>query len=81
MVSLWTPSLGTQMKKANRIGAKFVVMVWVMEARNGIFQVRNMLEWTQEEVKKEDLINYMISKIWEDKLDFYCPVRDLVVES
>ena len=80
MVSLWTPSLGTQMKKANRIWAKFVVMVWVMEARNGIFQVRNMIEWTQEEVKKEDLIDYIISKIWEDKLDFYCPVRDLVVE-
>ena len=80
MVSLWTPSLSDQMRKANRIWAKFVVIVWVMESKSGIFQVRNMFDWTQEEVKKEDLINYIIWKIWEDKLDFYCPVRDLVVE-
>ena len=79
LVSLGTPSLGTQMKKANRIGAKFVVMVWIMEARNGIFQVRNMIDGTQEEVKKEDILEYVINHIWADKLDFYDPVRDLVM--
>ena len=48
-----------------------------MEARNGIFQVRNIPAGTQEEVKKEDLIGYIIDKIWKDKLDFYEPSNDL----
>lgn len=66
-----------QMLKAQRIGAKFIVLVGVMEARNGIFQVRNTENGTQAEVKKEELISYIIDKIGEDKLDFYEPSRDL----
>lgn len=31
-----------QMLKAQRIGATYVVLVGLMEARNGIFQVRNI---------------------------------------
>jgi hypothetical protein len=34
-----------------------------MEAKNGIFQVRNVEAGTQEEIKKEDLIDYVIDKI------------------
>lgn len=80
LASLWTPSLKVQMKKANRIWAMFVVMVGIMEARNWVFQVRNMKEWTQEEVKKEDLISYITEKIWwESKLDFYEPSKDLII--
>jgi histidyl-tRNA synthetase len=30
-----------QMLKANRSGSKYVVMVGLMEAKNGIFQVRD----------------------------------------
>lgn len=77
LASLWTPSLKVQMKKANRINARYVVMVWIMEANSWVFQVRDMFEWTQEEVKKEDLINYIKSKVWEKSLDFYCPANDL----
>jgi hypothetical protein len=55
-------------------------MVGIMEARNGIFQVRNMTDGTQEEVKKEDILEYIIGHIGSDKLDFYDPVRDLVME-
>lgn len=76
--SLWTPSMKEQMLKAHRIGAKYVVLVAVMEARSGIFQVRNLEAWTQEEVHKDDLINYIIDKIWTDKLSFYEPSRDLL---
>lgn len=76
--SLWTPSMKEQMLKAQRIGASYVVLVGLMEARNGIFQVRNLEAGTQQEVKKEDLIDYIIDKIGEDKLDFYEPSRDLV---
>jgi histidyl-tRNA synthetase len=76
--SLGTPSLKIQMKKANRIKAKYVVMVWVMEARNGLFQVRDMEAWTQEEVKKDELIAYIIEKIGKDRLDFYSPAKDML---
>lgn len=80
MVSLWTPSLKEQMLKASRIWAKYVVLVWIMEARNWIFQVRDLEAWTQEEVKKEEIIDYIIGKIWKDNLDFYSPARDLIKE-
>ena len=80
VVSLWTPSMKEQMLKANRSWAKYVVMVWIMEARNGIFQVRNIEAWTQEEVKKDKLIDYIIDKIGNETLDFYCPARDLITE-
>ncbi len=76
--SLGTPSMKEQMLKAQRIGATYVVLVWVMEARSGVFQVRNMEDGTQAEVKKEDLIDYIIEKIGEDQLDFYEPSRDLL---
>lgn len=80
VTALWTPSMKEQMLKANRSGSKYVVMVWIMEAKSGVFQVRNIALWTQEEVKKEDLIQYIIEKIWVDKLDFYCPAKDLITE-
>lgn len=79
LASLWTPSLKVQMKKANRINARYVVMVWIMEANSWVFQVRDMIEWTQEEVKKVDLINYIKWKVWEKWLDFYCPANDLKI--
>lgn len=77
--SLWTPSLKEQMLKAQRIGAKFVVIVGVMEARSGKFQVRNMEAGTQAEIKKEELIEYIIEKIGREKLDFYDPAKELVI--
>jgi histidyl-tRNA synthetase len=67
------------MLKAQRIGAKFVVIVGVMEARSGKFQVRNMEAGTQAEVKKEELIEYIIEKIGKEKLDFYDPAKELVI--
>lgn len=80
VVALWTPSMKEQMLKANRSNSKYVVLVWLMEARNGIFQVKDTVSWTQEEVKKEELIEYIIWKIGSDKLDFYVPTNDLITE-
>jgi hypothetical protein len=42
--------------------------------------VRNVEEGTQEEIKKEDLLDYIIDKIWKDSLDFYCPAKDLLTQ-
>lgn len=80
MASLWTPSLKAQMKKANRLEARYVVMVWVMEVNSWIYQVRDMVAWTQEEIKKENLISYMAEKIWKENLNFYCPAKDFILE-
>ncbi len=79
LTSLWTPSMKEQMLKAQRSLATFVVIVWIMEARNWIWQVRDTINGKQEEVKKENIIDYIIEKIWTDKLDFYSPIKDLVV--
>lgn len=54
------------------------MLVGIMEARSGVFQVRDIEAGTQEEVKKENLIEYIIEKIGEENLDFYEPSRDLV---
>ena len=78
VVSLWTPSIKEQMLKASRSWAKFVIIVWVMEARSWIFQVRDNVLWTQEEIEKDKLIEYIIEKIWIKSLDFYCPAKDLM---
>lgn len=80
LVSLWTPSLKIQMKKAMKIEARYVVMVGMMEASTWIYQVRDMVEGTQEEVKRDDLIAYITKKIGDNSLDFYCPAKDLIVK-
>lgn len=80
VTALWTPAIKEQMLKAQRSKAKYIVIVWIMEARNWIFQVRNEETWTQEEVKKENLIDYIIDKVWDDNLDFYSPEKDFIIE-
>ncbi|PZM86426.1 hypothetical protein DLH72_00930 [Candidatus Gracilibacteria bacterium] len=81
VISLGTPSMKEQMLKAQKSNAKFVVMVGIMEARNGVFQVRNQQDGTQCEVKKNDLINYVIEKIGKENLDFYSPIDDLIIKN
>jgi histidyl-tRNA synthetase len=79
VLSIWTPSMKEQMLKATRSKSRFIVLVALMEARNGIFQVKDTLDGTQEEVKKEELIEYIINKIWKERLDFYVPTNDLII--
>lgn len=45
-----------------------------------MYQVRDMFEWTQEEVKKENLIEYVKEKNWKNALDFYCPAKDFILK-
>lgn len=80
LTSLWTPSMKTQLKKADRIGARYVAIIWIMEAKNWTCQVKDMAAGTQEEVRQENLVEYIIWKIWEENLDFYSPSRDLMIK-
>jgi histidyl-tRNA synthetase len=80
MLSLGTPSLKVQMKKANRLGARFVAIVGIMEAKKGICQLKDMVNGTQEEVSLSKLIETVVSRIDPKELDFYSPTRDFVIE-
>jgi histidyl-tRNA synthetase len=80
VMSLGTPSMKEQILKANRSWAKFLVLVGFMEAKTWVFQVRNLEEWIQFEVKKEDLLDFIIEKVWKQNLDFYNPAKDLIIK-
>lgn len=80
LLSLGTPSLKVQMKKANRLGAKFVAIVGIMEAKKGVCQLKDMDAGTQEEVRLEDLLKRIESKVDIKDLDFYSPTKDFVIE-
>jgi len=77
MTSLGTPSMKEQMLKAQRSWAEYVVIVGIMEARSGNWQLRNMKKWTQNEIKQDELIDFIVDQIWKENLDFYSPVKDL----
>ena len=79
MTSLWTPSMKEQMLKAQRSNAEFVVIVGIMEARNWRWQLRNMKKGTQDEIQKDDIIDFVVKELWEKNLDFYDPMRDLTI--
>jgi len=79
LASLWTPSMKEQMLKAQRSWAKYVVIVWIMEARNNKWQVRQLDKWTQEEVMRDDLLDYIVERVWDNKLDLYSPAKDLMI--
>ncbi len=79
LTSLGTPSMKDQMLKAQRSGATYVVIVGIMEAKSGNWQIRNMKKWTQDEMKKDDIIDFIVNEIWEEKLDFYSPMKDLTI--
>lgn len=77
--SMGTPSIKEQMLKAQKSGATFVILVGIMEARNGLWQLRNLEKGTQTEIKKEEVIDYVINHIGKENLDFYSPLDDLII--
>ena len=80
MLSLGTPSLKVQMKKANRLGARYVAIIGIMEAKKGICQLKDMVNGTQEEMKLSNLLDRVVSNIDAKQLDFYSPMKDFVIE-
>lgn len=80
LLSLGTPSIKVQLKKANQVGARFVAIIGIMEAKKWICQLKDMEKWTQEEFKLEDVIDYVTNEIGSENLSFYHPSRDWVIE-
>lgn len=81
LLSLWTPSIKIQMKKAIQLGAKFVAIIGIMEAKTRVCQLKNIVNGTQVEVKLDNLLDHVVADIWTEGLDFYSPSRDFIIET
>lgn len=80
LLSLGTPSIKVQLKKANRVGARFVAIVGIMEAKKGICQLKDMQKGTQEEVPLAEVLDLVVGEIGNENLSFYHPSRDWIIE-
>ena len=80
LLSLGTPSIKVQLKKANRVGARFVAIIGIMEAKKGVCQLKDMEKGTQEECRLDDVIHRVVEAIGTENLSFYHPSFDWVIE-
>lgn len=80
LLSLGTPSMGVQLKKANKLGSRFVIIIGIMEARKGVCQFKDMKEWTQVEMSLDEVIPHILEMTDKDTLSFYHPSKDWIVE-
>lgn len=69
------------MKKAVRVGARYVAVIGIMEARTGVCQLKDMEAGSQEEVKLASLLDRVVEKVGEDSLDFYSPTKDFMINA
>ncbi len=79
LLSLGTPSIKVQLKKANRVGARFVIVIGIMEAKKKVCQLKDMDKWTQVEVPLDEVIGKVIAEVGESALSFYHPSRDFII--
>lgn len=79
LLSLGTPSIKVQLKKANKVGARFVIVIGIMEAKKGICQLKDMDKGTQVEMPLDQVITAVIAAVGEDALSFYHPSRDFII--
>lgn len=78
LASFGSPSMKTQLKKANHLKAKYVAIIGIMEARRGVCQLKNMDKWIQKEIKLAELLDHIVGLIGEKNLDFYNPTKELL---
>ena len=78
LASFGSPSMKTQLKKANQLKAKYVAIIGIMEARRGVCQLKNMEKGIQKEIKLDELLDHMVEVIGEKNLDFYDPTKELI---
>lgn len=78
LASFGSPSMKTQLKKANGLKAKYVAIIGIMEARRGVCQLKDMEKGVQKEIKLTALLDHMVDIIGEKNLDFYDPTKELI---
>ncbi len=79
LLGLGTPSIKVQLKKANRVGARFVIVIGIMEAKKGICQLKDMDRGTQIEMPLDMVLDAIIKEIGTDSLSFYHPSKDFII--
>lgn len=79
LLSLGTPSIKTQLKKANRVGARFVIVIGIMEAKKLVCQLKDMDKWTQVEIPLDKVLDAVIAEVGTEALSFYHPSRDFII--
>lgn len=79
LIGLWTPSIKVQLKKANRVGARFVIVIGIMEAKKWVCQLKDMDRWTQVEMSLDTVLNSIVTEVWSDSLSFYHPSKDFII--
>jgi histidyl-tRNA synthetase len=79
LLGLGTPSIKVQLKKANRVGARFVIVIGIMEAKRGICQLKDMDKGTQVEMPLDKVLDAVIAEVGTDALSFYHPSRDFII--
>ncbi|MBC7503464.1 histidine--tRNA ligase [Candidatus Gracilibacteria bacterium] len=79
LLGLGTPSIKVQLKKANRVGARFVIVIGIMEAKKGICQLKDMDKGTQVEISLDQVLDTVIAEVGTDSLSFYHPSRDFII--
>ncbi len=79
LLSLGTPSIKVQLRKANRVGARFVAVIGIMEAKKRVCQLKDMDKGTQVEVPLKVVIDTVIWEVGTETLSFYHPSRDWII--
>lgn len=79
LIGLGTPSIKVQLKKANRVGARFVIVIGIMEAKKWVCQLKDMDRWTQVEMSLDTVLDSIITEVWNDSLSFYHPSKDFII--
>jgi len=79
LISLGTPSIKVQLKKANRVGARFVIVIGIMEAKKWVCQLKDMDKGTQVEMSLDSVLDAVIAEIGQEALSFYHPSRDFII--
>lgn len=80
LIGLGTPSIKVQLKKANKVGARFVLVIGIMEAKKWVCQLKDMDKWTQVEVPLSEVLNKIIAEVGAESLSFYHPSKDFIIE-
>jgi histidyl-tRNA synthetase len=57
--SLGCPSLKSQMRQANTLGAKYTIIIGENEIKNHILTVKNMKSGQQKKITQEELLNFL----------------------
>lgn len=69
MWAVWKPSIKWQMKMADKFNARYALIMWQIEVRDGKIILRDMWKWCQEVIPFEKAIPKLLELVWEENLD------------